>query len=304
LQTGIGPLIKSHFLLGALSFCALRVECAGAAGPQQSGYVLDATNHQAIARATVNVVGNFALKAETTDDNGFFKLHLAESVKPGQAVRVRIEKEGYVPLDDTIVVSEEKPPQLFMTRKQATSEPPKPPNQQQTAGPNDDGFSANFTDDSEDMVVTAGNMTTKFSAAQLKDLQWELGRGSITVLNAFGSTVKMHSEGSRLFADVSIVENGNILIQLTHNVLRKSPYQWDSNHSDRALEVVTDKGVPVFQMIFKSSHHIVIYGIFPNGASRNGLLMSESGTRQGPISTFDQKPLFKYPSWRHQGQYE
>jgi hypothetical protein len=224
-------------------------------------------------------------------------------VKPGQALRVRIEKEGYVPFDDTIVVSDEKPPQLFMTRKKQNREPPKPQGKQPTSATDDDGFSANFSEDSEDMVVTAGNMTSNLSAEQLKGLQWKLGHGSISVLSAFGSEVKMYLEGNRLFADMSIVEDGNILIRLTHNVLRKSPYQWDSNHNGRALEVITAEGVPVFQMIFQSSHHIVIYGVFPNGTSGNGLLMSESGTRQGPISSYDRKRLFKYPSWRYPGEY-
>lgn len=153
--------------------------------------------------------------------------------------------------------------------------------------------------------MTAGNMTTNMSAAQLKGLQWRLGHRSITVLWAYGSTVKMYAEGDRLFADVSIMENGQTLIELTHNVLRKSPYQWDSNHSDRALEVVSDKGVPFFQMIFQTPHHIVIYGVFPQGdISGSGLLLSESGVRNDPISIYDQRRLFKYPSWRYPGQYD
>ena len=308
MRRGIALLINSS-LLCAWSLCTLRAECASASGPQQPGYVLDATSHQAIARATVNVVGNLALKAETTDDHGFFKLRLVESVKPGQALRVRIEKDGYLPFDDTIVVSDEKPPQLFMIRKQQNPKARRPLDKQKDKPPaaatEDEGFSANFSNDSEDMVVTAGNMTTTMSADQLKGLVWELGHGSITVLWAFGSTVKMYAEGDRLFADVTIMENGQPLIELAHNVLRKSPYQWDSNHSDRALEVVSDKGVPFFQMIFQTPHHIVIYGVFPKGdMSGSGLLLSESGTRNDPISVYDQRRLFKYPSWRYPGQYD
>jgi hypothetical protein len=169
----------------------------------------------------------------------------------------------------------------------------------------DEGFSANFSEDSEDWVVTAGNMTTNMSAAQLKGLQWKLGHGSITVLSAYGSTVKMYAEGDRLFADVSIMENGQPLIELIHNVLRKSPYQWDSNHSDRALEVLSDKGVPFFQMIFQTPHRIIIYGVLPNGdISGSGLLLSSTDTRTGRISTYDQERLFRYPSWRYAGQYD
>lgn len=288
-----------------LLFCALRAESGGAPGPQQPGYVLDATSHRAIPRATVNVVGNLALKPETTDDNGFFKLRLAGSVRPGQTLRVRVEKDGYLPFDDTIVVSEEKPPQLLMTRKRQNRKTPKRQDKQPASAAHDDGFSADFSDDAEDFVVTTGGMSMNVSAAQLKRLALEPGHHSITVLWASDSTVTMYAEGDRLFADVTIMENRQPLIELTHNVLRKSPYQWDSNHSDRALEVVSDKGVPFFQMIFQTPHHIVIYGVFPEGdISGSGLLLTESGTREDPISMYDQRRLFKYPSWRYPGQYD
>ena len=72
--------------------------------------------------------------------------------------------------------------------------------------------------------------------------------------------------------------------------LNQSTGDWDRNFSANAVEVVDTNQRPVFQMIRKRANLIQLSGLF----------VSSKGT------VFDvrpAKPLFKYPSWRHLGEY-
>ncbi len=237
-------------------------------------------------------------------------MKLAERVKPGQAVRVRVEKKGYLTADETIVVSEEKP-QQFLLGRDVTISQERPhttdkkgtqatPRDQKTAQPPPSGFTAHFTDASDELSVSVGGggITVVVERDDLAK-----GRRNVAVIG--NSTVYMYLDSGRLYADVTVATAPDKpVLQVKHNALITSPYQWDFNYNDRALEVVNPEGIPYFQMIFVTEHHIVINGIFPNGGYNTAFLADDEGVWPNrSISQYTQKPIFQYPAWRYPGVY-
>lgn len=121
-------------------------------------------------------------------------------------------------------------------------------------------------------------------------------------------------ENGRLLCDAEVLSKpGSPRIQLRKNVLSERPVGWDWNQNDRAVEVVTEKLVPVFQMYYKTDSQIVVHGVFP--LKGHLLVCSESGMvmvpdpslplqyPDGPIP-INVKRLFQYPSAKHPGQFE
>ncbi len=118
------------------------------------------------------------------------------------------------------------------------------------------------------------------------------------------SPAKLYLEGGKLYADVSIYGGSGLPpIQIKHNKLINKPPEWDFNSNAKALEIVNDKGIPVYQFYYKTPSHIVMNGIspFPGGL----ILANESGAALNPFlpAQFKLKPMFKYPSWKYPGEY-
>jgi hypothetical protein len=114
------------------------------------------------------------------------------------------------------------------------------------------------------------------------------------------------------------VVNGNLYIDadlysgpqskpmlLRDNVLENRPAGWDLNmKSGRALEVVNEAGIPVFQIVYADDFTVTLNGIFINS---NGIVIASpdglSSTSLGGNIPYDVKPLFKYPSFKHLGEF-
>ena len=119
-------------------------------------------------------------------------------------------------------------------------------------------------------------------------------------------------ENGRLFCDVEFFSKFGIPpIKLEHNILSGKPEGWDWNQNDRAIEVVNEKLVPVFQMYWKDDNHIVFNGVFP---TMSGLLLCSEGHTEmlgdravkrlfpSGVIPVNIKRIFKYPSYKFFGK--
>jgi hypothetical protein len=110
------------------------------------------------------------------------------------------------------------------------------------------------------------------------------------------------------YVDATVSTGLLVPIELKANKLVGYPPGWDYNSNDRAIEIVNDKQLPVFQLIYNRPNHIVINGIFlvrdtPNGPP-NIYVANEAGITINPTSPDSLRRVFKYPSWQHRGEYE
>lgn len=99
------------------------------------------------------------------------------------------------------------------------------------------------------------------------------------------------------------------LIEVVCNRVRTAvlPAGWDTNYTDKAIEVVNGSGVPMLQMMFESPTKVVVFGVFldkdndliidtPQGATKI------KATKELPPDV-SLKPLFRYPSYKFLQQY-
>lgn len=95
--------------------------------------------------------------------------------------------------------------------------------------------------------------------------------------------------------------NGLRILQITDGDFAFDEPYGDRNYSDTALEIVDDHQKAILQVIWKTPSHLVINGIFKmqNGSA---VIADDKGWR--PLQPGDSiRPIFKYPSYRFQGQY-
>ena len=117
--------------------------------------------------------------------------------------------------------------------------------------------------------------------------------------------VELYIEDSQLYADVKIYAGSGLPpIEIKKNKLSNKPKDWDFNSNKRAMEIVNENGVPIYQFFYKSPSHIVMNGIFPYPGGL--ILANENGATLNPLlpTTFKLKRIFKYPSWKYPGEFE
>jgi hypothetical protein len=143
-------------------------------------------------------------------------------------------------------------------------------------------------------VVIGGNA----QAAEISDLQKNKRSFFIGDVSAI-----IYFDGDRPFVDVDIYNARELLpIRLRHNQLLNRPEAWDANFDDMALEVVNEKGQPVFQLSYnKAKSIIVINGLFFNG--HVPVLASDKEIMLDPdLEPYPLKPIFKHPRSKYPGQ--
>jgi hypothetical protein len=77
------------------------------------------------------------------------------------------------------------------------------------------------------------------------------------------------------------------LAEIRDNQLVTKPKNWDSNSNERAIEIVNENKIPVFQLVLSASNQIDIDAVFSEGQSKSGWTLER---------------LFKYPSQDHPGE--
>jgi hypothetical protein len=119
----------------------------------------------------------------------------------------------------------------------------------------------------------------------------------------------LYVENGRLFADITMLgQDGTTVVQMEHNQFKVNVPAWDANSNASAFEVVDEHQTPVFQIIYKRPAHILVNGVFHEPAGQTAYAQNDSLTfappGQPPPPWFHLNPIFKYPSWKHPGEYE
>jgi hypothetical protein len=114
--------------------------------------------------------------------------------------------------------------------------------------------------------------------------------------------VTVRLEGGRLYAD-AVLSGERDAVLLQRNRIVQRPPEWDVNSNERALEVVDERGRPVFQMILVSEQQLKIRGVF-RGKAGSAVFTDTSTFNTSPTAdrALNLKPLFKYPAWKFAGQ--
>lgn len=123
-------------------------------------------------------------------------------------------------------------------------------------------------------------------------------------LNNF-SPVKVYVKNEIPYADVKVYGgSGFPPIEIKYNKILNKPPSWDFNSNDKAMEIVNENQVPMYQFYYKTPSHIVVNGVFPFPGGL--LLASEKDVVMNPSlpATFKLKRIFRYPAWKFTGVYE
>jgi hypothetical protein len=125
-------------------------------------------------------------------------------------------------------------------------------------------------------------------------------KGSATPLDIQGLALTIYIQNREVFVDVTIYgDEENPLIQIHQDDITVTPPNWDKNYDATAVEVVNEKGEPVFQLIGDGWFHIILNGTFPYSggmiyANKNGMSFTKP-------NNFHLDPIFKYPSSEYLG---
>ncbi|MEH2557986.1 hypothetical protein V1286_005515 [Bradyrhizobium algeriense] len=124
--------------------------------------------------------------------------------------------------------------------------------------------------------------------------------------------VSLYMKDGAIWADINLFApyQKYVAFSLKGMTFKKLAPNWDVNASTRAIEVVDENRVPIFQLLRTSNSHLRIDGFFRADdrilfLGRGGLLLNvlrgEDAKRYVPPSDFLPK-LFKYPSREHPGE--
>lgn len=201
---------------------------------------------------------------------------------------------------------QENPSAVLEPKPQLTKETPTPhkdkaPPDPTKARPPDRGFREK-PPDKVTFSLGGGGMHTTVSLENLR-------KSDATPFQLGGFVpVRIYIKDDVPYCDVTLWGGqGKPPVEVKENEFSVTPPGWDRNFTANALEVVDEKGVPIFQMIRKSQTHYVANGyfVFPGGiivATDKGTSM-RSNPNRGDVPVGALSPIFKYPSWKYPGKY-
>ncbi|SRR6266481_2578168 len=158
-------------------------------------------------------------------------------------------------------------------------------------------------------LKNTGTYTLLLGNSSLGQYEEELRKGP-TMMKLGGLTsISMYMRNGVFCVDSKVFGGFGIpLIEVICNRVTAPP-GWDTNYADKAVEVVDQNRVPMFQMIFESDKKVRVNGVFP-GENSEIFIETPQGTTRLKVDPKNQtpievalKPLFKYPAWKFPHQY-
>jgi len=162
-----------------------------------------------------------------------------------------------------------------------------------------------FVDANQQITLILGGATTEKTGGNLAySLTWKDLMGASVMpfyVNREKIPFEIYVKDNRLFVNVSIYIKENETMQLEGYTLINRPTNWDFNTNGTSLEVVNEKGIPVFQFIYRSPFEILVNGIFPLESGNGVIVASPAGTYLGGeyLMSYNAIPIFKYPSSKY-----
>ena len=157
------------------------------------------------------------------------------------------------------------------------------------------GFRENVTN----VSLSIGSIHASIPLAGLRN-----GTYKGAAFNINGQIITPYLEGNHVYVDVSVYRGPDLpAVQVRKGMVTVDVPGWDRNSNESAFEVVNERGIPVFQMVYVTPSDVSIRGIL---VFAGGLVMvaNETTNMLNPRNPFElaPKPLFKYPSRLHRGE--
>lgn len=122
---------------------------------------------------------------------------------------------------------------------------------------------------------------------------------------------KVYLLNDRFYVDTKLYAGYGIpSVEVVRNEVTMKIALLDRNFTDKALEVVDQRGAPLLQMIFETDRQVRINGIFATPDGRSAIIITLTGNQKVDSDQTEKnkiivplKPIFKYPSWKYPGVY-
>ncbi len=159
------------------------------------------------------------------------------------------------------------------------------------------GPSSTFSESLGDFVVIVGGHPRTVSGTSTRQHPANIAPfGDATAIRAY-------VERGKIFVDASVVYAlDRPPLRLVHNNLQDQPPEWDRNWDSSAIEIVDDKLIPRFQLIYKNARTAILRGVFR--FSGGAMVLGETNSHAfigGQEDSVNIVRLFKYPSRLYQG---
>ena len=120
-------------------------------------------------------------------------------------------------------------------------------------------------------------------------------------------TISAYIENNRLYVDTLLYyDSDKEPLMLVHNELLNPPRTWDRNFDNSAIEIVDEKGIPRFQLIYKDDQTVMICGVFEFKDDPYRAVVVTDHNRDffegSKADRINIDPLFRYPSRLHKGE--
>jgi hypothetical protein len=172
-----------------------------------------------------------------------------------------------------------------------------------TNGPH---FPSGFHEVTDQITITLGSLSATVFVSAIKKF------GKSTPFSIYGTepvTLSLTKDDQLVF---SFTSWAGVPVTVKDSEVTIGDPLVDRNFGENAFEIVDRTGEPIFQMVRQTPNIILINGIFPtpNISQTTGQpiilwISPQTGVMSSSIRPpqFNLKPIFKYPSWKHPGEY-